>query len=90
MTFGRTGRVLNVLLNWSADARGQARAVQTIASLTKVFGPPVYEGDDTHGNWVHHWSTDTLCVGFYDLRMMHYFQLSRSTPDFLGRAGCPR
>lgn len=89
LEIGRGGKVYSVLQMWGLDSAGRVRTADAAASLTKLVGTPRYEGDDEHGNWVRHWSTDTLCVDLVELRRARIVQLIRSTPDAYGRSACP-
>ena len=86
---GRRGKVYSVLQIWSLDSAGRVRTAHTATSLTQMVGAPTYEGDDTHGNWVRHWSTDSLCVDLVELRRARIVQLIHTTPDAFGRTACP-
>lgn len=84
---GTGGRVVSVLEAWPADSAGHERAVQLREAMSVEFGLAVYEGDDTHGNWVEEWRGDSLCMRLYELRTERLeYQFSRQTHDY--RYGC--
>ena len=83
---GRTGRVLSVVRNWPADSTEATS--RTLRVMTERFGAPTYAGDDTHGNMVHQWHMDSLCVSVHEPLREPYVQLDVSLPEFFA-GKCP-
>jgi hypothetical protein len=83
---GRTGRVLSVVRNWPAEST-EATA-RTLRMMTDRFGVPTYAGDDTHGNTVHNWRMDSLCVSVHEPLREPYVQFDVSLPEFFAHK-CP-
>jgi hypothetical protein len=82
---GVGGRILSVVQNLALDSTTDFEVAFRRDSLTKQMGTPVYEGDDTHGNIVHYWHTDTLCASIHEAKQEPRVQVSLNTPDFFGR-----
>lgn len=83
---GRDGRVLSVVRNWPSDS--VAATTRSLENLRGRFGEPSYQGDDTHGNTIHQWRVDSLCVSLYEPRREPYVQLVISLPE-LDEGRCP-
>ena len=85
-TVGVAGRILSVVQNLPPDSISARHIEGKRQLLTKQLGKPAYEGDDTHGNIVHSWHSDSLCASLYEIARPRGVQLSYNTPEFFG--GC--
>jgi hypothetical protein len=82
---GVGGRILSVVQNLPLDSTTALEVKSRREALIRQMGSPVYEGGDTHGNFVHYWHTDSLCASLYEAKREPRVQVSLTTPDFFGR-----
>jgi hypothetical protein len=82
---GIRGRILSVVQNVARESISEGEIARRRETLIQQLGAPSYEGDDTHGNIVHYWHTDTLCASIYEVERPVWVQVSYNTPDFFGR-----
>ncbi len=81
---GEGGRILGVVRNLPTDSTSASYLARQRQGLVRHLGEPVYEGDDTHGNTVHYWRSDSLCASLYEVVRPALTQLSYHTPDYFG------
>ena len=83
---GLTGRIYSVIRNWPAESTDATS--RTLRLISGRYGQPTFAGDDGHGNTVHHWRMDSLCVSIHEPLREPFVQFNVTLPEyFAGR--CP-
>jgi hypothetical protein len=87
----RSGRVLQIVINWPDDSAGVAAAARLSQQFSLTSGVPPARGEADATAEEYHWRTDSVCYSLYRAFDHAGYQAAWTLPEWFGTAfhgGC--